>query len=369
MEPVMSYTESPPVSPSVYSQRNKDMGAGPFHVYQVLPTRLQARGAYFGSKITLPDEFKMVLKPYYDAPGARQTAPSSYRRLSTMAPTPTLPTVTIVFVMVEPCDGLTKTIASDIHKELLTLICSILRQIPGSYLVLEQEGDLKYMSAFDSAEAACSFCLAVQECSMYVLWSKTVLSLWPEQWDKISPGNHQLLFRGPRLKMGVCEGVPGSIMPNHLGRADYHGACVNQAARFMDAAAHGGQIACEENTATRVMDAWAAQARAMEQREREEEEELFCDPAPDVFHSCSHNAVFGSPDSTAPEDSPFPKQPPKGKGSQVSQGTGIVLASAQACELRIVSEYRHLFQGVATAASSLLLSRGESSSKEDPLCY
>jgi hypothetical protein len=38
-----------------------------------------------------------------------------------------------------------------------------------------------------------------------------------------------------RLKMGVCEGVPSSIMPDHMGRADYHGACINQAARFMDA--------------------------------------------------------------------------------------------------------------------------------------
>jgi hypothetical protein len=35
--------------------------------------------------------------------------------------------------------------------------------------------------------------------------------------------------------MGVCEGVPSSIMPDHMGRADYHGACINQAARFMDA--------------------------------------------------------------------------------------------------------------------------------------
>ena len=35
--------------------------------------------------------------------------------------------------------------------------------------------------------------------------------------------------------MGVSEGVPGSITPNHAGRADYHGACVNLAARFCDA--------------------------------------------------------------------------------------------------------------------------------------
>ena len=38
-----------------------------------------------------------------------------------------------------------------------------------------------------------------------------------------------------RIKMGLCEGVPGSVMPDHRGRADFHGACFNQAARFMDA--------------------------------------------------------------------------------------------------------------------------------------
>lgn len=45
-----------------------------------------------------------------------------------------------------------------------------------------------------------------------------------------------------RLKMGVCCGVPKTIIPDHLGRADYHGASINQAARYMDAGAHGGQV-------------------------------------------------------------------------------------------------------------------------------
>ena len=31
-----------------------------------------------------------------------------------------------------------------------------------------------------------------------------------------------------RLKMGVCEGVPQSVLHDHLGRADYHGDIVNQ---------------------------------------------------------------------------------------------------------------------------------------------
>lgn len=42
--------------------------------------------------------------------------------------------------------------------------------------------------------------------------------------------------------MGVCQGHPKAIFPDHLGRADYHGASVNQAARYMDAGAHGGQV-------------------------------------------------------------------------------------------------------------------------------
>jgi hypothetical protein len=28
----------------------------------------------------------------------------------------------------------------------------------------------------------------------------------------------QLVFRGPRLRIGVCEGVPRTVMPDHLGR-------------------------------------------------------------------------------------------------------------------------------------------------------
>jgi hypothetical protein len=34
--------------------------------------------------------------------------------------------------------------------------------------------------------------------------------------------------------MGLCEGSPRSVIPDHMGRADYHGASINQAARFMD---------------------------------------------------------------------------------------------------------------------------------------
>jgi len=40
-------------------------------------------------------------------------------------------------------------------------------------------------------------------------------------------------------------------------RADYYGSSVNMAARYMDAAAHGGQVACELELALAVMQYWA----------------------------------------------------------------------------------------------------------------
>lgn len=55
-----------------------------------------------------------------------------------------------------------------------------------------------------------------------------------------------------RMKIGICEGMPRSIIPDHMGRADYHGASINQAARYMDAAAHGGMIAVEAVLAQKV---------------------------------------------------------------------------------------------------------------------
>jgi hypothetical protein len=49
--------------------------------------------------------------------------------------------------------------------------------------------------------------------------------------------------------MGVCEGPPKTIIPEHWGRADYHGESINQSARYMDAGAHGGQVGVEDGQA------------------------------------------------------------------------------------------------------------------------
>lgn len=80
----------------------------------------------------------------------------------------------------------------------------------------------------------------VQEAALYAPWCDCALRhpAWP---PAKAPGG-ALLARGPRLKMGVCEGAPRAVIPDHAGRADYHGASVNQAARYMDAAAQGGMV-------------------------------------------------------------------------------------------------------------------------------
>ena len=103
------------------------------------------------------------------------------------------------------------------------------------------------------------WCVAVQESVNFLKWPYSVSNTWAEE---KSDDGHQVIFRGPRcgllvrmtgidvnmimrhecavqpltrIKMGVCEGYPGSIRPDYLGRADYFGTSVNEAARFMDA--------------------------------------------------------------------------------------------------------------------------------------
>ena len=52
-----------------------------------------------------------------------------------------------------------------------------------------------------------------------------------------------VVFRGPKVKMGIYAGVPTRVVPHTTtGRADYFGPLVNRAARYCHAAARGGQV-------------------------------------------------------------------------------------------------------------------------------
>eukprot|EP00878_Enallax_costatus_P047531 GHUV01058372.1.p1 GENE.GHUV01058372.1~~GHUV01058372.1.p1 ORF type:complete len:139 (-),score=7.02 GHUV01058372.1:15-431(-) len=62
-------------------------------------------------------------------------------------------------------------------------------------------------------------CLRLVYCNDHLLrWQKQRMSQLCSEYDN----RGRLVFRGPRLKMGVCEGVPRTIMPDHLGRYDSH---------------------------------------------------------------------------------------------------------------------------------------------------
>jgi hypothetical protein len=95
----------------------------------------------------------------------------------------------------------------------------------------------------------------VQEQLLLAPWPDALLAL--PAFAAVRDGLGRLLFRGPRLRMGACEGRPRSITPDHAGRADYAGHAVNMAARYTEAA-HGGQVVFDVTLAEKALAAWNA---------------------------------------------------------------------------------------------------------------
>ena len=73
---------------------------------------------------------------------------------------------------------------------------------------------------------------------------------------------------GPRVRMGIYEGVPQSICPHSTsGRCDYWGPFVNRAARFANAAAWGGQITVPATLARAFVHALTNQTLSLDSSE------------------------------------------------------------------------------------------------------
>eukprot|EP00983_Pelagomonas_calceolata_P130762 1161712-Pelagomonas_calceolata.AAC.16 len=62
----------------------------------------------------------------------------------------------------------------------------------------------------------------------------------------------------PTLKIGISQGRPESIRPDRMGRAEFRGDCVKSAYNFMEGAAQGGMILCEQDFAEKAAEAWAS---------------------------------------------------------------------------------------------------------------
>ena len=200
------------VAEVVDSPSSPHTSAKHLHLFQILAPTLVARGKKFGNTLALKEEWRCTNRPYFCAPGTLQ-AP-----LGPFDVAQPIPNITMVFCMVEGGKVFAARSRADakvVHETLSSVISDTIKDFPGGYLCRKQDGDLKYMLAFDSPCAALAWCLVMQEASMYADWPDTVLLYFKEQYV-----SRKLVFRGPRLKMGVCNGLPKTVIPDHLGRAD-----------------------------------------------------------------------------------------------------------------------------------------------------
>ena len=79
--------------------------------------------------------------------------------------------------------------------------------------------------------------LQVQDEMLKVHWREDVLVL-PQCQAQVGR-NQDLIFIGPRIKMGIYEGIPTRVAPHTTsGSADYFGPLVNRCTRMLQACAH-----------------------------------------------------------------------------------------------------------------------------------
>lgn len=78
------------------------------------------------------------------------------------------------------------------------------------------------------------FCWQVQEEMMKAAYDDDVLCL-PGCGVTVD-GHEGFIWRGPRVRMGICQDLPQAIMPHSTsGRADYFGGLVNRLGALTDA--------------------------------------------------------------------------------------------------------------------------------------
>lgn len=66
---------------------------------------------------------------------------------------------------------------------------------------------MRFMLAFANPAVALEFCMVVQEAAMYLPWPAEPVLLYEGCTVERDVCN-KIVFRGPRLKMGVCEYTP-----------------------------------------------------------------------------------------------------------------------------------------------------------------
>ncbi|WIA42187.1 hypothetical protein OEZ86_009450 [Tetradesmus obliquus] len=269
-------------------------------LYSILPRPLAGRARQWGAALNFKQGSEAMARGFFDAPGtdvAELQAPAlpGFSSPGGASGGPLLLgggplgggsaplAVTMVFCCVE--GGAARVhrrpeVARLLHATLSRLMQALLLALPcrDGYLARQQEGELKYMLAFASPARALEWALLLQEVLLHVPWPAAVLDAFASSCSSSSHGRPEprtstssSVHDGsccstgssssgrPRLNIGLAEGQPQCIGPDHLGRADYHAPFVNLAARML-AAAHGGQVVTSIELAQSIFSTWCYEA-------------------------------------------------------------------------------------------------------------
>eukprot|EP00882_Tetradesmus_deserticola_P025795 GHRQ01028364.1.p1 GENE.GHRQ01028364.1~~GHRQ01028364.1.p1 ORF type:complete len:205 (+),score=78.57 GHRQ01028364.1:86-700(+) len=185
---------------------------------QVMPCGLEDRARFFPRL----DSLRQETPGYFDAPAAGLVplGPGSCSTAGAMPP------VSIVFCTIDKFAEIVEVNreAAELALELYSDCVRWLLLVGGGYECQEAEGT--FMVAFSSADVAIEWCLMVQQVLRDMSWPASVLELPTCEEERDMHGN--VMFCGPRVKMGIYSGPPTRVIPHTTtGRADYFGPVVS----------------------------------------------------------------------------------------------------------------------------------------------
>eukprot|EP00899_Mesostigma_viride_P013145 jgi/Mesvir1/21831/Mv04216-RA.1 len=160
--------------------------------------------------------------------------------------------VVIAFIYVSHAKALRRHFT---YQPAISLLVSLVQQLVPQYEGYEcEEKDGNFLLAFASPVMAARMAEALQRKAMELPWPEQLLELEKAaevtkpagEGDKEDVDKDAVVFRGLRLQIGLCMGVPVECHPHRAtGRAAYYGPIVNRAARIAATAA-AGQTLCND---------------------------------------------------------------------------------------------------------------------------
>ncbi|KAK9788833.1 hypothetical protein WJX73_006132 [Symbiochloris irregularis] len=175
-------------------------------------------------------------------PGYFQAPATAYSPLNTKMMRVPLPSVTMVFCCIDKLNAM-KAQNSSASEQAVAIFRDQVRRtlLANEGYECQESSEGAFMLAFPHPMPALTFCLMVQDSMLRGSWSTDILALPTCQLE--IDASSLVIWNGPRICMGICEGEPSLVCPHSTsGRADYFGPVVNRAARFCMSACSGGQV-------------------------------------------------------------------------------------------------------------------------------